>query len=60
MEYRDRHVWLEVSEYLIVPRGVEHRSVAEGEVYMLLFEPARTLNTGNMVNERTIQELESL
>ena len=60
MEYRDRHVWLNEGEFLIVPRGVEHRPVAEDEVYVLLFEPATTLNTGNVVNELTIQELERL
>ena len=60
MEFRDRYVWLEEGEFLIVPRGVEHRPVAEDEVYVLLFEPATTLNTGNVVNELTIQELERL
>jgi GrpB-like predicted nucleotidyltransferase (UPF0157 family)/mannose-6-phosphate isomerase-like protein (cupin superfamily) len=60
MEYRDRHVWLEEGEFLIVPRGVEHRSVAEEEAHVLLFEPATTLNTGEVVNERTIEELERL
>ena len=48
MEYRDRHVWLEEGEFLIVPRGVEHRPVAEEEVHVLLFEPAGTLNTGDV------------
>jgi mannose-6-phosphate isomerase-like protein (cupin superfamily) len=41
----------------VVPRGVEHRPVADGEVHVLLFEPAGTLNTGNVRNERTIEEL---
>jgi mannose-6-phosphate isomerase-like protein (cupin superfamily) len=56
MEYRDSYVWLEEGEFLIVPRGVEHRPVAEEELHVMLFEPAGTLNTGNVVNERTIQE----
>jgi mannose-6-phosphate isomerase-like protein (cupin superfamily) len=60
MEYRDRHVWLEEGEFLIVPRGVEHRPVAEEEAHVMLFEPATTLNTGNVVNERTIQEPERI
>ncbi len=60
MEYRDSQVWLEEGEFLIVPRGVEHRRVAEEESHVLLFEPATTLNTGKIVNERTIQELERL
>jgi mannose-6-phosphate isomerase-like protein (cupin superfamily) len=60
MEYRDRHVWLEEGEVVIVPRGVEHRPVAEEEAHVLLFEPATTRNTGEVVNERTIEELERL
>lgn len=58
MEFRDRHVWLEEGEFLIVPRGVEHRPVAEEEVHVLLFEPASTLNTGNVIHERTVKKLE--
>ena len=60
MEFRDRHVWLEEGEFLIVPRGVEHRPVAEDEAHVLLFEPASTLNTGNVQNERTLSQLERL
>ena len=56
MEFRDRHVWLEEGEFLIVPRGVEHRPVAIDEVHVLLFEPATTLNTGNVVSERTVAQ----
>ena len=58
MEFRDKHVWVEKGEFLIVPRGVEHRPVAEEEVSVLLFEPASTLNTGNIHNERTVAQLE--
>lgn len=60
MEFRDRDVWLEEGECLVVPRGVEHRPVAEEEVHVLLFEPASTLNTGNVENERTVRELERI
>jgi mannose-6-phosphate isomerase-like protein (cupin superfamily) len=60
MEFRDRHVWLEEGEFLIVPRGVEHRPVAEEEAHVLLFEPASTLNTGNVQNERTVAQLERI
>src|SRR5215510_15207485 len=60
MEFRDRQVWLEEGEFLIVPRGVEHRPVAEEEAHVLLFEPASTLNTGNVQNERTVAELERI
>jgi mannose-6-phosphate isomerase-like protein (cupin superfamily) len=55
---RERHEWIEPGEFIIVPRGVEHRPVAEEEVWIMLFEPASTLNTGNVVNERTQQHLE--
>jgi mannose-6-phosphate isomerase-like protein (cupin superfamily) len=58
MELRDKHIWLEEGEFLIVPRGVEHRPVADEEAWVVLFEPASTLNTGNITNERTLLELE--
>jgi mannose-6-phosphate isomerase-like protein (cupin superfamily) len=60
MELRDRDVWLEEGEFLVVPRGVEHRPVAEGEVQVLLFEPASTVNTGNVEEERTRRELQRI
>ena len=60
MDFRDRHVWLEEGEFLVVPRGVEHRPVAEEEAHVLLFEPASTLNTGNVRNERTVDVLEKM
>lgn len=60
MEYRDREVWLEEGEFLVVPRGVEHRPVAEEEVQVLLFEPASTVNTGNVEEERTRRELQRI
>jgi mannose-6-phosphate isomerase-like protein (cupin superfamily) len=60
MDFRERHVWLEQGEFLIVPRGVEHRPVAEQEVSVLLFEPAGTLNTGDAVDARTRRDLERL
>lgn len=53
LEFRDRVVTLSEGEFCIVPRGVEHRPVAKEEVKVLLFEPASTLNTGNVENERT-------
>jgi mannose-6-phosphate isomerase-like protein (cupin superfamily) len=54
MRLRDGDVTIEEGEFLIVPRGVEHQPVAEEEVHVLLFEPASTLNTGNVRNERTV------
>jgi mannose-6-phosphate isomerase-like protein (cupin superfamily) len=58
MEFLDRHEWIEEGEFIVVPRGVEHRPVAEKECWIVLFEPASTLNTGNLVNERTVAQLE--
>jgi mannose-6-phosphate isomerase-like protein (cupin superfamily) len=55
MEFRDRAVEIEEGELIVVPRGVEHRPVADEEAHVLLFEPKTTLNTGNVVNERTIR-----
>ncbi len=60
MELRDGDVWVEEGEFLVVPRGVEHRPVAEEEVHVLLFEPASTLNTGNVQSELTRATLERL
>jgi len=58
MEYRDRKVVLNKNEFVIVPRGVEHRPVADEEVSVMLFEPAATLNTGNISNEMTKKQLD--
>lgn len=60
MEYEDHNEWIEEGEFVIVPRGVEHKPVAEEEAHVLLFEPASTLNTGNVENERTVPELEKI
>jgi mannose-6-phosphate isomerase-like protein (cupin superfamily) len=60
MEFRDRHVWLQEGEFLIVPRGVAHRPVADDEAHVLLFEPGSTLNTGNVQNERTVACLDRI
>ncbi len=60
MEFRDRAEWIEAGEFIIVPRGVEHRPVAEAEVQVMLFEPRTTLNTGNVRNERTLERLDSI
>lgn len=57
MEFRDRVIEVGPGELIVVPRGVEHRPVAEVETRIVLFEPASTLNTGNVENERTRREL---
>lgn len=60
MEYRDGAVEVRAGEMLVVPRGVEHRPVAEEEVEVVLFEPASTLNTGNVTSGRTVVEPDRL
>jgi mannose-6-phosphate isomerase-like protein (cupin superfamily) len=60
IELRDGVVDLAPGELVVVPRGVEHRPVADGEVEVLLFEPASTLNTGNVRDERTIDAPERI
>ena len=57
MEFRDRVVELGPGQMIVVPRGVEHRPVADEETEIVLFEPAGTLNTGNVTNERTVHDL---
>jgi mannose-6-phosphate isomerase-like protein (cupin superfamily) len=54
IKFRDRDVWLNEGELLIIPHGVEHCPVAEEEVHMILLEPKNTLNTGNVQNERSV------
>lgn len=60
IEFRDKTVELHPGEFVIVPRGIEHKPVAESEVSVLLFEPATTLNTGNVTNELTKKELSKI
>jgi mannose-6-phosphate isomerase-like protein (cupin superfamily) len=60
MEMRDGALLLEEGEFLIVPRGVEHCPVADEEAWVLLFEPATTLNTGDVRNEFTLETLQRL
>jgi mannose-6-phosphate isomerase-like protein (cupin superfamily) len=60
MEFRDRSVTLNAGEFLIVPRGVEHRPVAEQEVEVLLFEPAEIKHTGDVESELTVHAYERI
>lgn len=57
LELRDGSVEVEEGEFVIVPRGIDHRPVADEECHVLLFEPITTLNTGNVRTERTLEEL---
>jgi len=60
MELRDKTITLNEGEFLIVPRGIEHRPNAEQECEVILFEPASTLNTGDQRNEFTKEKLKSI
>jgi mannose-6-phosphate isomerase-like protein (cupin superfamily) len=60
LKFRDKDVWVNEGEFIIVPKGVEHLPVAEEEVHVLLLEPKSTLNTGDQINERTVSDLQSI
>jgi mannose-6-phosphate isomerase-like protein (cupin superfamily) len=60
MQLRDKTITINEGEFIIIPRGVEHRPVAHEEVEVMLFEPASTLNTGNVENELTLKQLEKV
>jgi mannose-6-phosphate isomerase-like protein (cupin superfamily) len=60
MKLRDKDVVVEPGEFIIIPRGVEHMPTAPEEVHVMLFEPASTLNTGNVRSERTREMLDRM
>lgn len=60
MDFRDRQEWIETGEMIVVPRGVEHRPYAEEEVPVLLFEPASTINTGDVQDAKTVLKNERI
>ena len=60
IKLRDRDIWLEKGEFVIIPRGVDHLPVAEKEAHALLLEPKSTLNTGNVRSEKTVTDLERI
>lgn len=60
MELRDKTITIHENEFIIIPRGIEHRPVAKEEVSVMLFEPASTLNTGDQRNERTKDKLDKI
>ena len=60
MEYRDKTVVIKENEFVVVPKGIEHRPVAESEVSVMLIEPATTLNTGDKQSELTRETLERI
>lgn len=60
MQFRDREIEVNENDFLIVPRGIEHRSVADEEVSVMVFEPKSAINTGNVDNELTRRILDKL
>jgi mannose-6-phosphate isomerase-like protein (cupin superfamily) len=60
MEFEGNTVTINQGEFIIVPRGIEHRPNAKEECEVMLFESGTTLNTGNIENERTLQKLQHL
>ncbi|NIP24990.1 MAG: cupin domain-containing protein [Phycisphaerae bacterium] len=54
IQFRDRDVVLGEGEFLVIPKGIEHRPVAEEECWVMLFEPVGTLNTGNVKDDKTV------
>ncbi len=55
MDYGDKVVDVKEGEFIIIPKGTKHRPIADSETHLLLFEPATTLNTGNVRNELTVE-----
>jgi mannose-6-phosphate isomerase-like protein (cupin superfamily) len=60
MQFRDREAIVRAGEFVIVPKGIEHCPAADEEVHIVLIEPKSTLNTGNIVNERTVAQSERI
>jgi mannose-6-phosphate isomerase-like protein (cupin superfamily) len=60
LDFRDREVWLGQGEMIVVPRGVEHKPFAPTGCAVLLFEPAGTLNTGDVRDARTVPDPERI
>lgn len=60
MQFRDRIETIEENEIIIVPRGIEHCPKSENEVHVMLFEPVSTLNTGNIISDKTIENPEAI
>ena len=60
MEYRDEKIEIKENEFIIVPKGTEHRPVAANEVAVMLFEPKTTLNTGDQYGELTRENLDKI
>ena len=60
IKFREKDVWLDEEEFIIIPKGVEHKPVADEEVHVVLIEPKSTLNTGDVKNEKTLAQLKRI
>lgn len=60
IKFKDKEVSLAEGEFIVIPKGVEHLPVADQEVHVMLIEPKTTLNTGNVINERTVENLNQI
>lgn len=60
IKLKDQNIELNEGQFFIIPRGVEHLPVAEEECHVMLFEPKSVLNTGNKINEKTVEKLEMI
>lgn len=60
VKLRDKDIRLQEGESIIIPKGTDHMPVADEEVHVLLIEPKSTLNTGNVINDRTVEKLEKI
>ncbi len=60
IKFRDKDVQLHEGECIVIPRGIEHMPVAEQEAHIMLVEAKTTLNTGDVVNEKTVENLEKI
>ncbi len=60
MHFRDEVIVMYPGELLVVPRGIEHKPVAKSECHVVLFEPATTVNTGNVPSDKTVAELDRI
>ena len=60
IKLRDRDIWLQEGEFVIIPKGIDHLPIADEETHVILLEPKTTLNTGDTQNERTVTNLEQI
>jgi mannose-6-phosphate isomerase-like protein (cupin superfamily) len=60
IKLRDKDIWLDEGEFIIIPKGVEHKPVANEEVHVVLIEPKSTLNTGDVRNKKTLTQLKEI